>query len=97
MTVDEFGDFELRLEWKLAKGGNSGIMFHVTKEGEAAWRVRAGVPGPRQRRPQGRRRIRLTSAGSNYAVHAPVRDVTKPFGEWNAVRLSSTARTSSTG
>jgi hypothetical protein len=29
----------------------------------------------------------LTSAGSNYAVHAPVRDVTKPVGEWNAMRL----------
>ena len=29
----------------------------------------------------------LTSAGSNYAVHAPVKEVTKPVGEWNSVRL----------
>ena len=28
-----------------------------------------------------------TSAGSNFALHAPVRDVTRPVGEWNAVRL----------
>jgi hypothetical protein len=28
-----------------------------------------------------------TSAGSNYALHAPVRDVTKPIGQWNEVRL----------
>ena len=29
----------------------------------------------------------MTSAGSNYAVHPPVSDVTKPIGEWNTVRL----------
>jgi hypothetical protein len=29
----------------------------------------------------------LTSAGSNYALHAPVRDVTRPVGEWNDVGL----------
>src|SRR5690606_30324656 len=29
----------------------------------------------------------LTSAGANYALHAPVRDVTRPPGEWNDVRL----------
>jgi hypothetical protein len=28
-----------------------------------------------------------TSAGSNYALHAPIRDVTRPVGEYNAVRL----------
>jgi hypothetical protein len=29
----------------------------------------------------------MTSAGSNYALHPPVRDVTRPIGEWNEVRL----------
>ena len=29
----------------------------------------------------------LTSAGSNFAVHAPVKDVTRPAGEWNEARL----------
>jgi len=28
-----------------------------------------------------------TSAGSNYALHAPIKDVTKPVGEWNHVKL----------
>ena len=28
-----------------------------------------------------------TSAGSNYAMHAPNEDVTKPVGEWNHVKL----------
>ena len=30
--LEEFDNFELRLEWKLPKGGNSGIFYHV-KEG----------------------------------------------------------------
>jgi hypothetical protein len=32
-------------------------------------------------------KVRETTAGSNYALHAPVRDVTRPVGDWNAVRL----------
>jgi hypothetical protein len=86
LTVDEFGDFELSLEWRLAKGGNSGIFFHVIKEGDAAW-----WSGPEVQvldnavHRDGKDAI--TSAGSNYAVHPPVRDVTKPVGEWNTVRL----------
>ena len=29
MTTDQFADFELRFDWKIAKNGNSGIMFRV--------------------------------------------------------------------
>ena len=39
----------------------------------------------------------VTSAGSNYALHAPVKDVTRPLGEWNEARIRSRARTSRTG
>lgn len=86
LTVEEFGDFELRLEWKLNKGGNSGIFFHVMDDGDEPW-----WSGPEMQvldnagHKDGANP--LTSAGSNYAVHAPVRDVTRPIGEWNAVRL----------
>jgi len=86
LTVEEFGDFELSLEWKLAAGGNSGIFFHVIKEGDEAWwsgpevQVLDNAVHRDGKNP-------LTAAGSNYAVHAPIRDVTKPIGEWNHVRL----------
>ncbi|MGH9349837.1 MAG: 3-keto-disaccharide hydrolase [Vicinamibacterales bacterium] len=88
ITAGQFTDFELRLEWKLGKpGGNSGIFFHVLEEGGD----QAYFTGPEVQvldnaghkdgaDPK-------TSAGSNYALHAPVRDVTKPVGEWNEVRL----------
>lgn len=86
MTVDEFGDFELRLEWTIAKGGNSGIMFHVTGEGAQTYET-----GPEfqvlDNAGHADGKAALTSAGSNYALHPPVRDVTKPVGEWNEARL----------
>jgi cytochrome c len=82
VTDEVYRDFELRLEWRIAKGGNSGIFFHVADEGQAVWQT-----GPEMQvldndeHPDGRNP--LTSAGSNYALHAPSRDVTRPVGMWN--------------
>jgi hypothetical protein len=86
ITVDQYGDFELRLEWKIARGGNSGIMFHVTEGANQTYET-----GPEMQvldnggHADGKDPV--TSAGSNYALHAPIRDVTRPIGEWNEVRL----------
>ncbi|MGH9658496.1 MAG: 3-keto-disaccharide hydrolase [Bryobacteraceae bacterium] len=86
MTVEQFGDFELRLDWKIAKNGNSGIMFRATTEGEFPYST-----GPEfqilDNAGHKDGQSPLTSAGSNYAVNPPVKDVTKPVGEWNSVRL----------
>src|SRR5437762_13955764 len=32
VTDEEFENFDLKLEWKIAKSGNSGIMFYVHEE-----------------------------------------------------------------
>ena len=86
LTVEEFGDFELSLEWKIEKGGNSGIFFHVVKDGDEAWwsgpevQILDNAVHKDGQNP-------LTSAGANYAVHPPAKDVTRPIGEWNQVRL----------
>jgi hypothetical protein len=86
MTSDQFEDFELALEWKLAEGGNSGIMFRVTEDADETYHT-----GPEVQilddanHPDGQNRA--TSAGANYALHPPARDVVRPIGEWNQVRL----------
>lgn len=86
VTVEEFGDFELRLQWKIAEGGNSGIFFHVTSSGSQVWES-----GPEMQILDNARHVDgknpLTSAGANYGLHAPVRDATRPVGEWNDVVL----------
>src|SRR4051794_7883664 len=32
VTLKEYGNFELELEWKISEGGNSGIMYHVHED-----------------------------------------------------------------
>ena len=86
ITKEQFGDFELELDWKIAEGSNSGIFFRGTEESETIWH---GAPEMQildnARHADGKNP--LTSTGSNYAVHPPVRDVSRPIGEWNSVRL----------
>jgi Domain of Unknown Function (DUF1080) len=86
MTSEQFQDFELAFEWKLAEGGNSGVMFRVTEDADETYHT-----GPEMqilddaRHPDGQNRV--TAAGSNYALHAPTSDVVRPIGEWNQARL----------
>jgi len=86
ITADQFGDFELALEWKLAPGGNSGIMFRVTED-----QTQTYFSGPEMQvlddAAHADGASRLTSAGSNYALHPAPEGAVKPAGEWNAVRL----------
>jgi hypothetical protein len=87
ITAEQYKDFELALEWRIPKGGNSGIFFHVAEEGGD----QAYFTGPEVQILDNANHkdgaIPDKSAGSNYALHAPVHDMTKPVGEWNAVRL----------
>lgn len=32
VSNDEFGNFDLQLDWKISEGGNSGIMFYVQED-----------------------------------------------------------------
>lgn len=86
VTEEQWTDFELRLQWRISEGGNSGIFFRVADGQDAVWRT-----GPEmqvldnERHPDGRNGY--TSAGSNYALHAPPTDSTRPVGEWNDVHI----------
>ena len=39
ITKEQFQYFELSLQYRISKGGNSGIMFHVTEELDAPWQT----------------------------------------------------------
>lgn len=86
MTAGQYGDFEMRFEWKVPEKGNSGIIYRIAETEQYPWQT-----GPEyqilhnQGHADGKNPI--TSAGSNYAVNPPVKDVTKPVGEWNEGRL----------
>lgn len=86
ITVDQFEDFELALEWRVEAGGNSGIFYRVAETGDYAY-----FTGPEMQVLDNGGHADggspLTSAGSNYALHGPPSDVTRPVGEWNEVRI----------
>jgi len=93
VTKEQFDSFELRLEYNISKGGNSGIMFHVTEEGGAAW-----ATGPEFQLEDNKEAHDAQKCGWLYALYQPpvdpktgqTLDATKPAGEWNQVILRIT-------
>ena len=86
VTRDQFGDFELALEWRVSPGGNSGILYRVSEDAGRIWEEAPEMQIlDNEGHPNGD--DPLTSAGSNYALDAPTADVAKPAGEWNSTRI----------
>ncbi|MFL2983002.1 MAG: DUF1080 domain-containing protein [Candidatus Neomarinimicrobiota bacterium] len=88
ISIDKFKDFELELEWKLQSGGNSGIFYFATEEGDYIWQSAPEMQvldnighgdGIRDE----------TSAGALYDLIPTNRDVVMPLGQFNKVRIVS--------
>lgn len=90
ITKEKFKNFELTLEWKVAKGGNSGV-FYLAQEikDEPIWKsapemqvldnenhpdAKLGKDGNRK-------------AGSLYDLIPAKPQNAKPFGEWNQIKI----------
>jgi hypothetical protein len=86
ITVEKFGDFELHLEWKMTRGGNSGVIYRATEQHDQVWQS-----GPEYQILDNTGHLDglnpLASAGACYAVFAPAKDVTRPLGQWNQTRI----------
>jgi 3-keto-disaccharide hydrolase len=86
MTKDQFANFELELEWKIGKAGNSGIFYRATKEYDhiywsgPEYQLLDDANASDGKNP-------LTSAASAYALYAPPPGVVKPADEWNTTRI----------
>jgi hypothetical protein len=87
MTVGQYGSFEFELDYRIAVGGNSGIMYRVVTEGNAPY-----WSGPEyqildnERHPDAKNGPDRLS-GSNYDLIAPSAAVSKPAGEWNTAKI----------
>jgi hypothetical protein len=86
ITRQQYEDFEFELEWTLGPRGNSGIFYRAT---EVTRVISENAPEMQVLDNVGHRDglTPATSAGANYALDAPIRDVTKPLGEWNHARI----------
>ncbi len=90
VTDEEFGNFDLKLEWKIAKNGNSGIMFnvHEAKEYTYPWNT-----GPEMQildnDGHADEKIHKHRAGDLYDMIACSKETVKAVGEWNQVEIKS--------
>jgi hypothetical protein len=86
VTDATYANFDLKLDWKVSPGGNSGIIYRVDDSGDATY-----MTGPEfqvlddERHLDGR--SELTSAGAVYGLYPAPRGIVKPAGEWNAARI----------
>lgn len=86
VTREKYDSFELRFDWKVAEGANSGVMYRVSEAFNAPYET-----GPEYqvlddaKHPDGRNP--KTTASSLYALIAAQGKELKPVGEWNKARI----------
>lgn len=86
ISREKYTSFILSIEWKISEAGNSGILWGVYED--AAFKE-AHDSGPEiqvldnEMHPDGKNPGGFHSAGALYDLRAPIKDVTKPVGEWN--------------
>lgn len=90
VTDDVYGNFELEWEWKIAQGGNSGVMYHVVEDPKYQAPYETGpeyqmiddvdFPGTLED---------WQRTGANYAMNPADEDkkTLNPVGEWNSSRI----------
>ncbi|MCG3132057.1 MAG: hypothetical protein FLDDKLPJ_02867 [Phycisphaerae bacterium] len=87
ITTEEFGDFELSIEWRVTEKANSGIMLRVAEKHDATWQT-----GPEIQifddAGHGAKPTDMHSAGALYDLQAPPQNKTlRPVGEFNHSRI----------
>jgi hypothetical protein len=91
MTIDTFRDFELAWEWKIGRGGNSGIKYNVSEAFSVANTANHAALGFEYQLLDDRlaedNKIPSHRAGALYDMIAPGANVVKPAGEWNQSRI----------
>ena len=86
VTKESFADFELELEWKIGKAGNSGIFYRGTREYDHIyWSAPEYQLLDDANAPDGR--SRLTAAASAFALYGAPEGVVLAFDHWNKTRI----------
>ena len=86
VTREQFGDFELMLDWKVALRGNSGIFYRATeKETKVYWSAPEYQLAEDSLTPDSRNI--MTSVAAVYGFYPSKRGVAHAAGEWNTTRI----------
>ena len=86
VTVEQFDNFELQIEWKIVdRAGNSGIILRASEDAVTSWHT-----GPEMQILDNAAyptRDKRQLAGSCYDLYAPSKDASRPLGQWNEVKV----------
>jgi len=85
-TKEKYTDFELRLQFKIPKDGNSGIFIRAPKQG-APWVAGLEIQILDDYGDKWKNLKPNQFTGSIYAVQAPSIRATKKAGEWQTIRV----------
>ena len=85
-TKEQYGDFELRLDWRVQAGGNSGIMLRSRETRGASYETATECQVLDDAKHKDGKNP-LTSAGSAYGLYAPAKKMVNPANTWNHLRV----------
>ena len=90
VTAEEYGNFDLKLEWKIAPGGNSGIMFYVKEDPKYPYPWHTGPEMQvLDNEAHSDAKIIKHRAADLYDLISVSKETVKPAGEWNQVEIKA--------
>ena len=85
-SKEQFGDFELEIEWNIGRAGNSGLFYRGTEDHNAIyWSAPEYQLLDNVNASDNKTAHHL--AGSVYDLYDVPKDAAKPAGEWNRTRI----------
>ena len=95
LTEKEFGDFEIRCEYRWEKvGGNSGVALRTPMKGDPAYvgmEIQL-IDDENWAKIHGGKLADWQNTGAIYNVQPPKLQANKPVGEWNSIRIVASGR-----
>ncbi|MGQ8365528.1 3-keto-disaccharide hydrolase [Glaciecola sp. 1036] len=86
ITKNSYKNFDFKIDWKIAKAGNSGILIMADEEGKYIFSHAPEIQILDNER-HSDNKLEDHLSGSLYDMVAPHESSFKPAGEWNSVRI----------
>jgi len=93
LTDKEYGDFEVRVDFKMSEGGNSGVALRAPLKGNVSYsgmEIQLLDDVWHKKNLKDLKPVQYT--GAIYGVVAPSKDALKPVGEWNTINITAKGR-----
>lgn len=84
MTAEKYANFEFSVDFKFAKGNNSGVIYRVAEENGPSWatgpEMQVMAHGPKDK-------LGKNSGGSLYDMYEPATNPFKGADQWNTLKV----------